>query len=96
MSELMRARQTAADIRQTGIVAIIRRLVEAAQTRDTFVIPGVMTPTEAQNAFEAGCRMQKLFPADPIGGPDYLKAVRALPDIARRAAACYRIWHGEG
>ncbi len=44
-------------------------------------LPGVFTPSEAHNAFEAGCSMVKLFPAD-IVGPAYLKAIRApLDDI---------------
>lgn len=45
-------------------------------------LPGVATPTEAQNAFMAGCTMVKLFPVDVLGGPAYLKAIRApLNDI---------------
>lgn len=49
----------------------------------TLHLPGVATPTEAQNAFAAGCRMVKLFPADVLGGTAYLKALRApLDDIA--------------
>lgn len=44
-------------------------------------LPGVFTPTEAQTAFAAGCRMLKLFPCD-IGGPAHLKALRApLNDV---------------
>jgi len=44
-------------------------------------LPGVFTPTEAQHAAAAGCRMLKLFPADTLG-PTYLKALRApLDDI---------------
>jgi len=44
-------------------------------------IPGVLTPSEAQSAFAAGCRLLKLFPADTLG-PAYLKALRApLNDI---------------
>jgi 2-dehydro-3-deoxyphosphogluconate aldolase/(4S)-4-hydroxy-2-oxoglutarate aldolase len=44
-------------------------------------LPGVFTPTEAQNAFVAGCRMVKLFPSE-IVGPRYIKAIRApLDDI---------------
>ncbi len=46
-------------------------------------IPGVATPSEAVSAANAGCGVQKLFPAEPLGGPAYLKAVRApLDDIA--------------
>ena len=43
--------------------------------------PGCYTPTEMLAAWEAGASMIKLFPAD-IGGPAYLKAVRApLPQL---------------
>lgn len=53
-----------------------------AQQNDVLHLPGVATPTEAQTAFAAGCKMLKLFPADLLGGPAYLKAIRApLDDI---------------
>ncbi len=46
-------------------------------------VPGVATPSEAVSAANAGCGVQKLFPAEPLGGPAYLKAIRApLDDIA--------------
>ncbi len=44
-------------------------------------LPGIFTPSEAQAAFAAGCKLVKLFPADMLG-PAYLKALRApLDDI---------------
>ena len=55
--------------------------VAQALEHDLLHLPGVFTPTEAQNAFVAGCRMVKLFPSE-IVGPRYLKALRApLDDI---------------
>ena len=51
-----------------------------AQQYDVLHLPGVATPTEAQTAFAAGCKMLKLFPADLLGGPAYLKAIRAPLD----------------
>jgi len=52
-----------------------------ARTRDLLHLPGVYTATEAQTAFASGCQMVKLFPME-IGGPAYLKALRApLDDI---------------
>ncbi len=52
-----------------------------AQTKDLLHLPGVFTATEAQIAFTGGCKMLKLFPME-IGGPAYLKALRApLDDI---------------
>ena len=38
------------------------------------VIPGVATPTEAVEAYEAGADLVKLFPASALG-PDYLAAL---------------------
>lgn len=53
-----------------------------AQQNDVLHLPGIASPTEAQTAFAAGCKMLKLFPADLLGGPAYLKAIRApLDDI---------------
>lgn len=55
--------------------------VARAQAAGSLHIPGVFTPTEAQRAFAAGCRLLKLFPADALG-PAYLKALRApLNDV---------------
>jgi 2-dehydro-3-deoxyphosphogluconate aldolase/(4S)-4-hydroxy-2-oxoglutarate aldolase len=55
--------------------------VARSLAHDILHLPGVFTPTEAQMAFAAGCRMLKLFPVD-IVGPAYLKALRApLNDI---------------
>lgn len=45
------------------------------------VLPGALTPSEIVAAWREGARMVKLFPAS-MGGPDYLKAIRApLPHI---------------
>lgn len=56
-------------------------VVAYAQAADTLHLPGIFTPTEAETACRAGCRMLKLFPADAVG-PVYLKAIRApLNDI---------------
>lgn len=48
--------------------------VEVAFEMETLLIPGVFTPSEIQQAFQAGCRMVKLFPCPSTA---YLKAVRA-------------------
>jgi 2-dehydro-3-deoxyphosphogluconate aldolase/(4S)-4-hydroxy-2-oxoglutarate aldolase len=56
--------------------------VALAQAHDILMTPGIATPTEAQTAFNAGCNVVKLFPCDVLGGPAYLKAVRApLDDV---------------
>lgn len=57
------------------------KTVETALHNEILHLPGVFTPTEAETAFVAGCRMVKLFPSD-IVGPRYVKAIRApLDDI---------------
>jgi 2-dehydro-3-deoxyphosphogluconate aldolase / (4S)-4-hydroxy-2-oxoglutarate aldolase len=55
--------------------------VEIALASDILHLPGVFTPSEAQQAYVAGCKMVKLFPSEVVG-PKYLKAIRApLDDI---------------
>ena len=56
-------------------------VVAQARNADILHIPGVYTATEAETAHAAGSRLLKLFPAN-VGGPAYLKALRApLDDI---------------
>jgi len=46
------------------------------------VIPGALTPTEVVQAWHAGADFVKVFPAGAVGGPSYLKALKApLPQI---------------
>ncbi len=40
-------------------------------------VPGCGTVTEIQYACRLGCDFVELFPAESIGGPDFLRAVRA-------------------
>jgi len=47
---------------------------EARQKKFPF-IPGVMTPSEIELAYELGYDIQKLFPASQIGGASFLKAM---------------------
>ena len=55
-------------------------LADAARRGIPF-LPGAITPTEIVRAHQLGAAVVKLFPGS-IGGPDYLKAVRApLPHI---------------
>jgi 2-dehydro-3-deoxyphosphogluconate aldolase/(4S)-4-hydroxy-2-oxoglutarate aldolase len=37
--------------------------------------PGICTPSDIELAVEQGCRLLKLFPAEPAGGIAYLKAI---------------------
>lgn len=46
------------------------------------VMPGALTPTEVVHAWNAGADFVKVFPAGAVGGPTYLKALKApLPHI---------------
>jgi len=46
------------------------------------VMPGALTPTEILQAWEQGADFVKVFPADALGGPAYIKAIKApLPQI---------------
>jgi len=57
-------------------------LIQLAHRYSAIVIPGAATPTEILTAWNAGADMVKVFPAAQLGGPEYIKAVRApLPQI---------------
>lgn len=45
-------------------------------------IPGVLSPTELVTAVRAGATAVKVFPAAPVGGPTYIRALRGpFPDV---------------
>ena len=49
---------------------------------DVAVMPGALTPTEVVQAWSAGADLVKVFPAGAVGGPSYLRSVKApLPQI---------------
>ena len=52
-------------------------VVDYCQENDIAVFPGVCTPTEIEMALGKGLTMLKFFPAEPIGGVAYLKAIAA-------------------
>lgn len=46
------------------------------------VLPGALTPTEVVTAWRAGADLVKVFPANAVGGPSYLKSLKApLPQL---------------
>lgn len=56
----------------------INRAVAAEAVRiDLPFIPGIVTASEIEQAIECNCRLLKFFPAEPIGGLPYLKAIAA-------------------
>ncbi len=54
-----------------------RRVVEHGRANEIPVYPGVCTPTEIQRAVGMGLDVVKFFPAEPMGGASFLKAVSA-------------------
>ena len=52
-------------------------VVEFCQSVELPIFPGVCTPSEIEMALGAGLSVVKFFPAEPIGGLRYLKAVAA-------------------
>jgi len=52
------------------------RVIEVARRYSKPCIPGALTPTEVVTAWGAGADMVKIFPAGPVGGPEYIKALK--------------------
>jgi 2-dehydro-3-deoxyphosphogluconate aldolase / (4S)-4-hydroxy-2-oxoglutarate aldolase len=51
--------------------------IAMAQRYSKPVFPGALTPTEVLTAWEAGADIVKVFPCGNVGGPKYIKALRA-------------------
>jgi 2-dehydro-3-deoxyphosphogluconate aldolase/(4S)-4-hydroxy-2-oxoglutarate aldolase len=57
------------------------KTIEVCNRYSVPIMPGAYTPTELLTAWEAGASLVKVFPAC-VGGPAYIKAVKApLPQI---------------
>lgn len=52
-----------------------RSIVEAARKLGFPFVPGVLTPSEVENAISTGCKLLKFFPANLAGGIPMLKAL---------------------
>jgi len=53
------------------------RVVREAAAAGLPFAPGICTPTDIEMALEEGCKLLKLFPAEPQGGLAYLKSIAA-------------------
>jgi 2-dehydro-3-deoxyphosphogluconate aldolase / (4S)-4-hydroxy-2-oxoglutarate aldolase len=54
-----------------------------AQACAKLAIPGALTPTELMNAQDNGAKLIKIFPCGNVGGPKYLRSLRApFPNVA--------------
>ena len=52
-------------------------VVDYCLENDLPVFPGIATPSEIEAALSKGLRVLKFFPAEPLGGVQYLKAISA-------------------
>lgn len=66
--------------KRVGAVACVSpgmspRMIGVAQKLGMPFCPGVATPSEITQAIELGCDILKIFPAEPLGGVTYIKAL---------------------
>jgi 2-dehydro-3-deoxyphosphogluconate aldolase/(4S)-4-hydroxy-2-oxoglutarate aldolase len=52
-------------------------IVDLARKENVLIFPGVLTPTEVHAAQKAGCDVVKVFPCAQVGGPGYIRALKA-------------------
>jgi 2-dehydro-3-deoxyphosphogluconate aldolase/(4S)-4-hydroxy-2-oxoglutarate aldolase len=59
-----------------------RSILEFVMKKDVVVIPGALTPSEVSTAWQAGADFIKVFPCHSMGGPRYIRSLRApFPEI---------------
>ncbi len=62
--------------------ALNLNVMQVCRQANVAIFPGALTPTEIIAAAHAGADAVKVFPANAVGGANYLKSIRApLPDI---------------
>jgi 2-dehydro-3-deoxyphosphogluconate aldolase/(4S)-4-hydroxy-2-oxoglutarate aldolase len=52
-------------------------VLSVARAAGKLAIPGALTPTELMNAHDHGARLVKIFPCGNVGGPKYLRSLKA-------------------
>jgi 2-dehydro-3-deoxyphosphogluconate aldolase/(4S)-4-hydroxy-2-oxoglutarate aldolase len=77
----VRSTNDAALARRAGAKIIVSphtdpHVIEYANENDMLCIAGASTPTEIIRAWEAGCDIVKVYPAQHLGGPDYIRTIR--------------------
>jgi len=56
--------------------------IEMVRRYSKVICAGALTPTEVLTAWEAGADVVKVFPANMVGGPKYIKALKGpLPQV---------------
>ena len=53
-----------------------KEIVRLSNTAGIPIIPGALSPTEVQKAYDLGAAAVKVFPVNCVGGPEYIKALR--------------------
>jgi 2-dehydro-3-deoxyphosphogluconate aldolase/(4S)-4-hydroxy-2-oxoglutarate aldolase len=53
------------------------KIVDYTVRQNVAAIPGALTPTEVMMALDAGADIIKIFPCAQVGGPSYIKALKA-------------------
>jgi 2-dehydro-3-deoxyphosphogluconate aldolase / (4S)-4-hydroxy-2-oxoglutarate aldolase len=53
------------------------KIVDFTARQNVAAIPGALTPTEVMMAHDAGADLIKIFPCSQVGGPSYIKALKA-------------------
>src|SRR6185436_812233 len=62
--------------------ALNLQTIDLCKLQRIAVLPGALTPTEVVTAWEGGADAVKVFPCSAVGGPKYLRALKApLPEI---------------
>jgi 2-dehydro-3-deoxyphosphogluconate aldolase/(4S)-4-hydroxy-2-oxoglutarate aldolase len=57
-------------------------LVDFAVKQNTVAFPGVLTPSDVIAAWKAGSDFVKVFPCAPLGGPNYIRALKSpFPNV---------------
>ena len=69
-------------VQDAGAVAAVapgmnRKIIETSLAAQLPFAPGITTPSEIEAALEYDCDILKLFPAEPLGGIQYLKNMQA-------------------
>ena len=76
-----RSTNDAATARRAGAQIIVSphtdvRIIEYANENDLMSIAGAATATEIIKAWEAGTDIVKVYPANHLGGPDFIRTIR--------------------
>jgi len=77
----VRSSNDAAQARRAGAQALVSphtdvRVIEYAIENEMLSVAGAATPTEIIRAWEAGTDVVKVYPAQFLGGPDFIRVIR--------------------